>query len=56
MSGLLWNMMISMSASWFLVVLSEAISVAHQNIRLPGVGSYIALAIAEKDLHAVGYA
>ena len=56
MSGLLWNMMISMSASWFFVVLSEAISVAHQDIRLPGVGSYIALAIAQRDLHAVGYA
>lgn len=56
MSGLLWNMMISMSASWFFVVLSEAISVAHQNIRLPGVGSYIALAIQQRDLHAVGYA
>lgn len=56
MSGLLWNMMISMSASWFFVVLSEAISVAHQNIRLPGVGSYIALAIEQRDLHAVGYA
>lgn len=56
MSGLLWNMMISMSASWFFVVLSEAISVAHQDIRLPGVGSYIALAIEQKDLHAVGYA
>ena len=56
MSGLLWNMMISMSASWFFVVLSEAISVAHQSIRLPGVGSYIALAIQQKDLHAVGYA
>lgn len=55
MSGLLWNMMISMSASWFFVVLSEAISVAHQNIRLPGVGSYIALAIEQKNLHAVGY-
>lgn len=56
MSGLIWNMMMSMSASWFFVVLSEAISVAHQNIRLPGVGSYIALAIQERDLHAVGYA
>jgi len=56
MSGLLWNMMISMSASWFFVVLSEAISVSHQNIRLPGIGSYIALAIAQKDLQAVGYA
>lgn len=56
MSSLLWNMMISMSASWFFVVLSEAISVAHQDIRLPGVGSYIALAIEQKDLQAVGYA
>ncbi len=56
MPGLLWNMMMSMSASWFFVVLSEAISVAHQEIRLPGVGSYIALAIMQKDLFAVGYA
>lgn len=56
MSGLLWNMMMSMSASWFFVVLSEAISVSHQNIRLPGVGSYIALAIERHDLHAVSYA
>jgi len=56
MSGLLWNMMMSMSASWFFVVLSEAIVVAHQDIRLPGVGSYIALAIEQRDLHAVGYA
>lgn len=56
MSGLLWNMMMSMSASWFFVVLSEAIAVAHQEIRLPGVGSYIALAIEQRDLHAVGYA
>ncbi|PJD94209.1 MAG: sulfonate ABC transporter permease [Legionella sp.] len=56
MSSLLWNMMISMSASWFFVVLSEAISVAHQNIRLPGIGSYIALAIAQKDIYAVSYA
>lgn len=56
MSGLLWNMMVSMSASWFFVVLSEAISVANQNIWLPGIGSYIALAIQQKDLHAVAYA
>lgn len=54
--GLLWNMMISMSASWFFVVLSEAIMVSHQQIRLPGIGSYIALAIEQKDMHAVFYA
>ncbi len=56
MSSLLWNMMISMSASWFFVVLSEAISVAHQNIRLPGIGSYIALAITQKNIVALSYA
>lgn len=56
MSGLIWNMMMSMSASWFFVVLSEAISVAHQNIRLPGIGSYIALAIEQHNMHAVVYA
>ena len=54
--GLLWNMMMSMSASWFFVVVSEAIVVAHQDIHLPGVGSYIALAIEQRDLHAVGFA
>lgn len=56
MSSLLWNMMMSMSASWFFVVLSEAISVANQNIRLPGIGSYIAVAIEHADKQAVIYA
>ncbi len=56
MPGLLWNMMMSMSASWFFVVLSEAIAVSHQTIRLPGIGSYIALAIEQRNLYAVGYA
>lgn len=56
MSGLLWNLMMSMSASWFFVVLSEAIVVAHQDIHLPGIGSYIALAIETKNLQALGYA
>lgn len=56
MSSLLWNMMMSMSASWFFVVLSEAISVAHQDIRLPGIGSYIALAIEKRDGWAMAYA
>jgi NitT/TauT family transport system permease protein len=54
--GLLWNMMISMSASWFFVVLSEAILVSHQQIRLPGIGSYIAIAIEQRNMQAVFYA
>ncbi|MEL4178703.1 ABC transporter permease [Roseateles sp. PN1] len=56
MPGLLWNMMMSMSGGWFFVVASEAISVANQDIKLPGVGSYIAMAIAASDLQAIGYA
>jgi NitT/TauT family transport system permease protein len=56
MPGLLWNMMMSMSGGWFFVVASEAISVANQNIKLPGVGSYIALAIEQRDLGAIAWA
>jgi NitT/TauT family transport system permease protein len=54
--GLLWNTMLSMSASWFFVVASEAISVSNNEISLPGIGSYIALAISHADMHAIGYA
>ncbi len=56
MPQLIWNMMMSMSGSWFFVVASEAISVGNTTITLPGVGSYIALAIEHRDLKAVGWA
>lgn len=54
--SLLWNTMVSVSAGWFYVVASEAISVANQNIMLPGIGSYISVAIANADLTAIFYA
>ena len=53
---LTWNMMMSVSGGWFFVVASEAISVAGNDVKLPGIGSYIAKAIEERDLAAVGYA
>jgi len=56
MPGLLWNMMMSMSGGWFFVVASESISVGHTTVTLPGVGSYIALAIEQRNLHAIGWA
>jgi NitT/TauT family transport system permease protein len=56
MPGLLWNMMMSMSGSWFFIIASEAISVANQTITLPGIGSYIALAIAHADGKSIFYA
>jgi len=54
--NLLWNAMMSASGGWFFVVASEAISVAGHNILLPGIGSYIAVAIQQQDLTAIGYA
>src|ERR1700675_842659 len=55
MPQLIWNMMMSMSGSWFFVVASEAISVGNTTVTLPGVGSYIALAIQQKNLAAIGW-
>ena len=54
--SLVWNMMMSVSGGWFFVVASEAIIVAGQTIMLPGIGSYIATAINQRDLAAIGYA
>ncbi|MBW6525019.1 ABC transporter permease subunit [Sphingomonas sp. RHCKR47] len=51
--GLVWNAMMSMSGGWFFVVASEAISVGHTQIMLPGIGSWLALAIERQDLTAV---
>ena len=56
MPQLVWNMMMSMSGSWFFVVASEAISVGNTTVTLPGIGSYISLAIERRDLGAVGWA
>lgn len=54
--GLVWNTMMSMSGGWFFVVASEAITVGNTTITLPGIGSYVALAIEKQNLVAVGYA
>ena len=56
MPALVWNMMLSMSGGWFFVVASESISVGHSAVALPGVGSYIALAIEHKNLRAICWA
>jgi NitT/TauT family transport system permease protein len=54
--ALVWNMMMSMSGGWFFVVASEAFTVGKTTVALPGVGSYIALAIAQKNLVAIAWA
>ncbi len=56
MPGLIWNTMLSMSGGWFFVVASEAVTVGNTNFALPGIGSYVAVALAHKDIKAIGYA
>ncbi|WP_371498202.1 ABC transporter permease [Bradyrhizobium sp.] len=56
MPGLIWNAMMSMSGGWFFVVASEAITVGTTTVTLPGIGSYVAMAIQQQDLPAILYA
>ena len=56
MPGLVWNTMMSMSGGWFFVVASEAITVGDTTFRLPGIGSYVALALEQRSILAVAYA
>lgn len=53
---LLWNAMMSFGGGWFFVAASEAISVLNQQYTLPGIGSYVAAAVAAEDLAALGWA
>jgi NitT/TauT family transport system permease protein len=54
--GLIWNTMMSMSGGWFFVVASEAITVGDTTVKLPGIGSWLAIAIEQKNILAVGEA
>lgn len=54
--GLVWNAMMSMSGGWFFVVASEALTVGHKEVDLPGIGSYLARAIAQEDGRAMAWA
>lgn len=56
MPGLVWNTMLSMSAGWFFVVASEAITLGDNNWKLPGIGSYVSTALDKRDVGAVAWA
>src|SRR6201993_4598803 len=54
--GLIWNTMMSMSGGWFFVVASEAITVGDTSFKLPGIGSWLAMAIEQRDVRSVALA
>jgi NitT/TauT family transport system permease protein len=47
--GLLWNSMMSMAGGWFFLMVSEAFVLGEHDFRLPGLGSYMSLAIERGD-------
>ena len=54
--GLVWNGMMSFGGGWFFLAASESISVLNHQYTLPGIGSYVAVAIAARKLHALAWA
>jgi len=56
MVGLLWNAMMSFGGGWFFVAESEAISVLNKEYTLPGLGSFVAAAIADENIPLLGWA
>jgi NitT/TauT family transport system permease protein len=56
MPGLVFNTMLSMSGGWFFVVASEAVTVGNTTFLLPGIGSYVSVALQQSNLTAVIYA
>jgi NitT/TauT family transport system permease protein len=56
MHSLIWNSMMSFGGGWFFVAQSEAITVLNKNIKLPGLGSYMATAVEKGDNAAAVWA
>jgi len=54
--GLVWNSMMSMAGGWFFLTVNEAFTLGNRDFRLPGVGSYMAVAIAKGDRRAMLWA
>ena len=56
MHSLIWNSMMSFGGGWFFVAQSEAISVMNKDIKLPGLGSFMAAAVDRGDNQAAMWA
>jgi NitT/TauT family transport system permease protein len=53
--GLVWNGMMSFGGSWFFLTASELITVGGHNYTLPGVGSYVGVAVEQGQLGHVAW-
>ena len=51
--GLVWNSMMSMAGGWFFLTVTEAFTLGNHDFRLPGIGSYMSVAIDRGDVTAM---
>jgi NitT/TauT family transport system permease protein len=54
--GLIWNGMLSMAGGWFFLMVNESFRLGDHDFRLPGIGSYMSLAIERGDRPAMALA
>ncbi len=54
--GLVWNSMMSMAGGWFFLMVSESFQLGSKDFRLPGIGSYMSVAVARGDVPAMIWA
>jgi NitT/TauT family transport system permease protein len=53
MIGLVWNSMMSMAGGWFFLMINEAFRLGEQDFRLPGLGSYMSVAVEQGRVGAM---
>jgi NitT/TauT family transport system permease protein len=54
--GLVWNSMMSMAGGWFFLTVTEAFKLGDRDFRLPGIGSYMSVAVEQGRVDAMAWA
>ncbi|HEX4573506.1 MAG TPA: ABC transporter permease subunit [Gemmatimonadales bacterium] len=54
--GLVWNGMLSMAGGWFFLMVNEAFRLGDHDYRLPGIGSYMSVALDQGNVPAMALA
>lgn len=52
--GLVWNSIMSVAGGWFFLISIESFTLGNRDFRLPGLGSFLAVAAEAADYRAIG--
>jgi NitT/TauT family transport system permease protein len=55
-TGLVWNSMMSMAGGWFFLMINESFRLGDRDFRLPGIGSYMSVAVEQGRVDSMLYA